>query len=174
MLQHAAADPGLMLTVYCFPAVILYFTFCMLCRPVFHLPFSTPPTTPFSQSDGPRHNKETTEPHPCESNAFVRATAGVVTATLGTVSYFAFYEYPPLVRVGVVSATLGTVSYFAFYEYPPLVRATVGVPSNFLDFRGVLARRASFFFHSPPMPVFAPPHKTIWSTFLQCLRIAPS
>ena len=34
-------------------------------------------------------------------------------------------------------------------------------------------RRASFFDHSPPMPVFAPPHQTIWSTFLQCLRIWP-
>ena len=36
------------------------------------------------------------------------------------------------------------------------------------------ALRASFFFyHSPPMPVFAPPHQTAWSTFLPCLRIWP-
>ena len=27
------------------------------------------------------------------------------------------------------------------------------------------ARRASFFDHSPPVPAFAPPHQTIWSTF---------
>ena len=38
---------------------------------------------------------------------------------------------------------------------------------------GVLARWASFFEHSPPMPVLAPPHQTIWSTFSQCLRIWP-
>ena len=41
------------------------------------------------------------------------------------------------------------------------------------DHRGVLARRASFFYHSPRVPVFAPPHQKIWSTFLQCLRIWP-
>ena len=35
------------------------------------------------------------------------------------------------------------------------------------------ARRASFFYHSPPVPVFAPPHQTIWRTFSPCLRIWP-
>ena len=30
-----------------------------------------------------------------------------------------------------------------------------------------------FFYHPPPVPVFAPPHQTISSTFLQCLRIWP-
>ena len=40
-------------------------------------------------------------------------------------------------------------------------------------FGGVLARRASVFYHSPPVPVFAPPHQTIWSTCLPCLSIWP-
>ena len=35
-------------------------------------------------------------------------------------------------------------------------------------FRGNISapgtRRASFFDHSPPVPVFAPPHQTIWRT----------
>ena len=35
------------------------------------------------------------------------------------------------------------------------------------------ARQASFFDHSPPVPIFAPPHQTIWSTFSPCLRIWP-
>ena len=35
------------------------------------------------------------------------------------------------------------------------------------------ARLASFFDHSPPVPVFAAPHPTIWSTFSPCLRIWP-
>ena len=35
------------------------------------------------------------------------------------------------------------------------------------------ACRASFFYHSPPVPVFAPPHQTICSTFSPCLRIWP-
>ena len=35
------------------------------------------------------------------------------------------------------------------------------------------AHRASFFDHSPPVPVFAPPHRTIGSTFSSCLRISP-
>ena len=38
---------------------------------------------------------------------------------------------------------------------------------------GLLARRACFFDHSPPVPVFAPPHQTIRSTFSPCLRIWP-
>ena len=38
---------------------------------------------------------------------------------------------------------------------------------------GVLARRASFFDYSPPVPVFAPTSPTIWSTFSPCLRIWP-
>ena len=38
---------------------------------------------------------------------------------------------------------------------------------------GVSVCRASFFAHSPPVPVFAPPHQTIWSTFSLCLRIWP-
>ena len=33
--------------------------------------------------------------------------------------------------------------------------------------------RASFFDHSPLVPVLPPPHQTIWSTFLQYLRIWP-
>ena len=37
----------------------------------------------------------------------------------------------------------------------------------------VCAGRASFFYHSPPVPVFAPPHQTIWSTFSPCLRMWP-
>ena len=41
---------------------------------------------------------------------------------------------------------------------------------------GVLAHRASFFYHSPPVPLFAPPqpstlNQTIWSTFSPCLRL---
>ena len=51
------------------------------------------------------------------------------------------------------------------------MRQTPGLPK---DLGGVLARRAFFFFyHSPPVPVFAPPHQTIWSIFSQCLRIWP-
>ena len=36
-------------------------------------------------------------------------------------------------------------------------------------------RRAYLFFfnHSPPVPVFAPHHQTIWCTFSLCLRIWP-
>ena len=34
-------------------------------------------------------------------------------------------------------------------------------------------QRGSIFDHSPPVPVFAPPHQTIWSIFSQCLRIWP-
>ena len=41
---------------------------------------------------------------PCESNALVRASGGVVSATFGTVSYWALYNFTPNVRaaVGVV------------------------------------------------------------------------
>ena len=38
---------------------------------------------------------------------------------------------------------------------------------------GVVARRATCFDHSPPVPVFASPHQTIWSTLSPCLRIWP-
>ena len=39
---------------------------------------------------------------------------------------------------------------------------------------GVLARRASFFDHSPPVPVFAPTSpNNVQSTFSPCLRIRP-
>ena len=33
---------------------------------------------------------------PCESNALVRVTAGVVAATFGSMSHFALYEYAPM------------------------------------------------------------------------------
>ena len=32
---------------------------------------------------------------PCENNALVRTTVGVVSATFGTMSYFALYNAPP-------------------------------------------------------------------------------
>ena len=37
-----------------------------------------------------------TPPPHCESNALVRATVGVVSATFGPMSYFALYQHPPL------------------------------------------------------------------------------
>ena len=48
--------------------------------------------------------------------------------------------------------------------------------SGFLSWGSISApgaRRASFFNHSPPVPGFALPHQTIWSTFPPCLRIWP-
>ena len=38
---------------------------------------------------------------------------------------------------------------------------------------GGLVFWASFFDHFPPVPVFAPPHQTIWRIFSLCLRIWP-
>ena len=53
----------------------------------------------------------------------------------------------------------------------------MGCAGHFLGLWGSIsapgARWASFVDHSPPVPVFAPPHQTIWSTFLQCLSIWP-
>ena len=40
---------------------------------------------------------------------------------------------------------------------------------------GSISAPGIFFYHSPPVPVLAPPppHQTIWSTFSPCLRIWP-
>ena len=56
-----------------------------------------------------------------------------------------------------------------------LLPTAFGLPcTSVCDFEGgALARWASFFDHSPPLPVFAPPRQTIWGTFSPCLRICP-
>ena len=60
-------------------------------------------------------------PPPCESNALVRATVGVASATLGTMSYFATYNPPPFVRamVGVVSVK--------FWDFSVVSQGRLGV-----------------------------------------------
>ena len=42
-----------------------------------------------------KHVFKSLAPH-CESNALIRATVGVVSATFGTVSYFALSKYAPM------------------------------------------------------------------------------
>ena len=63
---------------------------------------------------------------------------------------------------------LGQLKYLSYAFWNGCFRGSISAPGARCAHAGHV-----FFSHSPPVPVFAPPHQALWSTFSPCLRIWP-